>query len=404
MWDMVVTSILIRPFAVQPRRKPATIADRLIPTPSRGGRDAAIDVSGRFETERRKEFDNGRAREEPAERLAAGVTFERPKRVITRNNSPNIAFDRSIDPYRGCEHGCFYCFARPNHVHLGLPAGLDLESRLIAIEGAAELLERELASASYWPATVAFGVNADPYQPIERQYRITRSLLATLQRARHPLSIVTKSNLILRDLDILSAMGRERLVKVFVSVATLDQQVARRMEPRAPTPQKRLEAIEVLNDAGVPAGVVVAPIIPAINDAEIETILTRAYSAGAREASYAVLRLPHELRDVFRERLLAHYPAKLRRAISLIQSMDDDTDGDRPMSGSGAYDWMVKRRFETAARRLGYRETPATLRADLFRKPAPAANEARAHLIAGARHTEPRGWQGRLPDRILGQR
>ena len=240
---------------------------------------------------------------------------------------------------------------------MGLSAGLDFETKLFAKEGAAELLERELASPKYRPAPIAFGANTDPYQPIERQYRITRSLIETLARARHPLTIVTKSNLILRDLDILAPMARDNLVKVFVSVTTLDRGLARQMEPRAPTPQKRLEAIEALNDAGVPAGVMAAPVIPAINDEELETILTRAYSAGAREGSYVVLRLPNELRDMFREWLQVHYPDRLKRAVSLMQSMREGKDYEaqwgRRMAGSGPYAWMIGRRFEMAARRLG---------------------------------------------------
>jgi DNA repair photolyase len=373
-----------RASAVNPRHEPAAIAERILPGERRRGRGAATNVSGRFEIQSREDFDDGWTREEAPEPLATEVTIERPKSVITRNESPDISFDRSINPYRGCEHGCFYCFARPTHAYMGLSAGLDFETRLFAKEGAAALLEHELAAAKYVPAPIAFGTNTDPYQPIERQYRITRSLLETLHRVRHPLSIVTKSNLILRDLDILSDMGRDGLVKVFLSVTTLDRELARKMEPRAPTPQKRLEAIEALNDAGVPAGVMVAPIIPAINDSEIERILARAYAAGAREGGYVVLRLPLEIRDMFREWLQVHYPDKLSRAVSLIQSMhggkDYESQWGRRMAGSGPYAWMIGRRFEMAARRLGYRETKTTLRTDLFRKPTPAANKAEAQL------------------------
>ena len=317
---------------------------------------------------------DGSERDEAPAPPTNGSSFERPKGVITRGASPPIAFDRSIDPYRGCEPGCLYCFARPGHVRMDRPLGIDFDNRPVARDGAAERLERDLGGAGYWPAPIALGANSDPYQPIERRSRVTRSLLEVLLRARHPVSIVTKSDLILRDLDILSAMGRDRLVKVFVSIATLDREVARRMEPQAPAPAKRLEAIEALNDAGAPAGVLIAPILPAINDAEIDPILTRACMAGAREARYAVLRPPPELRGAFRERLLAHYPDRLRRAVSLIQAMVDDEDRyarqDGPGSGSEPYAWMIRRRFETAARRLGYRETPAALRSDLFRKPA----------------------------------
>ena len=367
-----------------PRHSPTAIAERILPAERRRGRGAATNASGRFEVQAREDFDDGWTREEAPEPLATEVTLERPRSIITRNESPDISFDRSINPYRGCEHGCFYCFARPTHAYMGLSAGLDFESRLFAKEGAAALLERELAAAKYTPAPIAFGTNTDPYQPIERQYRITRSLLETLQRVRHPLSIVTKSNLVLRDLDILSEMGRNGLVKVFLSVTTLDRELARKMEPRAPTPQKRLEAIEALNDAGVPAGVMVAPVIPAINDAEIEKILMRAHAAGAREGGYVVLRLPLEIRDMFREWLQVHFPDRLGRAVSLIQSMHGGKDYEakwgRRMAGSGPYAWMIGRRFETAARRLGYRETKTVLRTDLFRKPKPAANEAGAQL------------------------
>ncbi len=367
-----------------PRLSPTAIAERILPAERRRGRGAATNASGRFEVQAREDFDDGWTREEAPEPLATEVTLERPRSIITRNDSPDISFDRSINPYRGCEHGCFYCFARPTHAYMGLSAGLDFESRLFAKEGAAALLERELAAAKYTPAPIAFGTNTDPYQPIERQYRITRSLLETLQRVRHPLSIVTKSNLILRDLDILSEMGRDGLVKVFLSVTTLDRELARKMEPRAPTPQKRLEAIEALTDAGVPAGVMVAPVIPAINDAEIEKILTRAYAAGAREGGYVVLRLPLEIRDMFREWLQVHFPDRLGRAVSLIQSMHGGKDYEakwgRRMAGSGPYAWMIGRRFETAARRLGYRETKTVLRTDLFRKPKPATDGAGAQL------------------------
>ncbi len=371
--------------SADPRHRPAAITERILPGERRRGRGAATNVSGRFEILSREDFDDGWTRDEAPEPLATEVTWEKPKVIITRNQSPDIPFDRSINPYRGCEHGCFYCFARPTHAYLGLSAGLDFESRLFAKEGAAELLERELAAPKYAPATIALGTNTDPYQPIERRYRITRSLIETLRRARHPATIVTKSNLVLRDLDLLTDMARDGLVKVFLSVTTLDRALARKMEPRAPTPQKRLEAIEALNRAGVPAGVMVAPIIPAVNDAEIETILTRAYAAGAREGGYVVLRLPHELRDMFREWLQVHYPDRLKRTVSLMQSMREGKDYEsqwgRRMAGSGPYAWMIGRRFEMAARRLGFSETKRTLRADLFRKPAPAATDAQLSLF-----------------------
>ncbi len=366
------------------RHTPAAIAERLARRELRRGRGAATNASGRFEILAREDFDDGWARDEAPEPLATEVTWEKPKAIITRNDSPDIPFDRSINPYRGCEHGCFYCFARPTHAYMGLSPGLDFESRLFAKRGAAELLEREIATPKYKPDVIAFGTNTDPYQPIERKFRITRSLLEVLQRARHPVSIVTKSNLVLRDLDILSDMARGGLVKVFLSVTTLDRELARKMEPRAPTPERRLEAIEKLNEAGVPAGVMVAPIIPAINDSEIETILTRAFAAGAREGGYVVLRLPLELRDMFREWLQVNFPDRLSRAVSLMQSMRNGKDYEaqwgRRMAGSGPYAWMIGRRFEMAAQRLGLSETKRRLRTDLFRKPAPAASEAGAQL------------------------
>ena len=262
---------------------------------------------------------------------------------------------------------------------MGLSPGLDFESKLFAKPGLAALLERELAKPKYSVAPIALGTNTDPYQPIEREHRITRSVLEVLRRTKHPASIVTKSNLVLRDLDILSDMARDGLVKVFLSVTTLDRSLARKMEPRAPTPGKRIEAIEALADAGVPAGVMVAPVIPAVNDAEIETILTRAYAAGAREAGYVALRLPLELRDMYREWLQTHFPDRLSRSVSLVQSMRGGKDYEaawgRRMAGSGPYAWMIGRRFEMAARRLGFREERRPLRADLFVRPTAAAGE-----------------------------
>src|SRR5271157_1880294 len=222
--------------STDPRHKPAAIAERLALPERRRGRGAATNVSGRFEILARENFDDGWTRDEAPEPLTTEVTWERPRSAITRNESPDIPFDRSINPYRGCEHGCFYCFARPTHAYMGLSAGLDFESKLFAKQGLVLLLERELAAPKYSPAPIAFGTNTDPYQPIEKQCRITSSLIETLQRVRHPLSIVTKSNLILRDLDLLRDMGRDGLVKVFLSVTTLDRELARKMEPRAPTP------------------------------------------------------------------------------------------------------------------------------------------------------------------------
>ncbi len=358
--------------------------DRLVDSDRRRGRGAASNPTGRLEAFQRETIDDGWAPGEAPEPLKTEVTVERPRTIIARNDSPDISFDQSINPYRGCEHGCFYCYARPTHAYHGLSAGLDFESRLFVKDGAAALLERELANPKYKPKVIALGANTDAYQPIERQYRVTRAVLEVLAKARHPVGIVTKSNLVLRDLDLLAPMAADGLVKVFVSLTTVDRALARRMEPRAPTPERQLEAIERLADAGVPVGVMAAPIIPAVNDGEIETILTRAYSAGAREGGYVALRLPLELRESFREWLAVNFPDKLKRAITLTQSMhggkDYESQWGRRMAGSGPYAWMIGRRFEIAAKRLGYRETPLPLRADLFRPPAPVDASAPRQL------------------------
>jgi len=355
------------------RQNGVKLGNELIPPERRRGRGAASNATGRFEPTKREAFDDGWNVDEDAPPFKTEVIHERVRAIITRNQSPDISFDRSINPYRGCEHGCFYCYARPTHAYLGLSPGLDFESKLFVKDGAADLLMRELAAPSYRPATIALGANTDPYQPIERQYRLTRSILEVLAKTDHPVGIVTKSNLVLRDLDILSAMAAKGLAKVYVSVTTLDRDLARKMEPRAPTPARRIEAIEQLARAGVPVGVMTAPIIPAVNDSEIEKILARAHGAGAREAGYVLLRLPLELRDMFREWLAVNFSDRLSHALSLVQSTrggkDYDSQWGKRMAGSGPYAWMIGRRFEIAATRLGYNETPATLRNDLFRPP-----------------------------------
>jgi DNA repair photolyase len=362
----------------------AKFADRLAPSDLRRGRGSASNATGRFEVFTTEDFDDGWDRDELDAPLKTEVTLERPRTIITRNESPDISFDRSINPYRGCEHGCVYCYARPTHTYLGLSAGLDFESKLFVKDGAAALLEKELAAPKYRPRLIALGANTDAYQPIERQYRVTRSILEVLARARHPVGIITKSNLVVRDIDLLAPMAEQGLVKVFVSVTTLDRDVARKMEPRAPTPQRRLEAIERLAAAGIPVGVMAAPIIPAVNDSEIEKILTRAHAAGAREAGYVTLRLPLELREIFREWLAVNFPDKLKHTLSLVQSMhggkDYDSQWGRRMAGSGPYAWMIGRRFEIAAQRLGYLDAPVALRTDLFQPPKLAAEAAPRQL------------------------
>ncbi len=340
----------------------------------RRGRGAQSNLSGRFELHTRIPVDDGWGEDETPPRLATSVTLERAKTIITRNNSPDISFDRSINPYRGCEHGCIYCFARPTHAYMGLSPGLDFETKLFAKVDAASLLEQELAAKNYQPRTIAIGTNTDPYQPIERQHRVMRQVLEVLARTNHPVGIVTKSSLVLRDLDLLAPMAAKGLVKVALSVTSLDPVLARRMEPRASTPEKRLATLKTLADAGVPTCVMVAPVIPALNDAEIETILARAQSIGVREAGYVMLRLPLELSDLFSEWLLAHYPSKYRHILSLIRSTRDgkiynSTFGKR-MTGSGPYAWMIGRRFEAAAAKFGFAKTKVKLRHDLFTPPA----------------------------------
>src|SRR6187402_2535020 len=271
----------------------------------RRGRGAQSNDSGRFEAEARTAFDDGWQSLDDLPPFKTTVSLDTSRKVITRNDSPDIGFDRSINPYRGCEHGCVYCFARPTHAFLGLSPGLDFESKLLIKPDAPELLEKELAASGYEPRMIAIGTNTDPYQPIERKYKIMRGILEVLDRAGHPVGIVTKSALVTRDIDILARMARRNLVKVALSVTSLDPKLARTMEPRAATPAKRLEAIRLLSEAGVPASVMVAPVIPAINDAEIERILDAAAAAGAKEAGYVLLRLPLEVRDLFREWVMA---------------------------------------------------------------------------------------------------
>ncbi len=340
----------------------------------RNGRGAASNASGRFEPQQRQVFDDGWGALEALEPLRTEITVERAKSIITRNESPDISFDRSINPYRGCEHGCVYCFARPTHAYMGLSPGLDFETRLFVKDGAAELLEREISAPNYVPKTIAIGTNTDPYQPIERQHRIMRQVLEVLSKANHPVGIVTKSALVTRDIDLLSSMAERGLVKVALSVTTLDRKLARTMEPRAATPERRLEALQLLSEAGVPTCVMVAPIIPAVNDAEIETILTRAHAMGAREAGYVMLRLPLEVEEIFGEWMVQHFPDRYRHVMTLVRSMRGgkayDPAWGKRMTGTGPYSWMIGRRFEVATQRIGYNKTRLKLRTDLFRKPA----------------------------------
>jgi DNA repair photolyase len=339
----------------------------------RRGRGTVSNLSGRFEREVREAVDDGWESGAELPPFRTEVTVERPRTIITRNESPDISFDRSINPYRGCEHGCVYCFARPTHAYMGLSPGLDFESKLFVKAGAAQLLERELSAAGYAPRTIAIGTNTDPYQPIEREQRAMRQVLEVLARAHHPVGIVTKSALVTRDIDILAPMAAKGLAKVALSVTSLDPRIARTMEPRASAPRRRLEALRQLSEAGIPTTVMVAPVIPVVTDHEIERILEAGWEAGAREAGYILLRLPLEVRDLFREWLLEHHPDKLRHVLSLIRSArrgkDYDARWGERMTGDGPYAWMIGRRFEIAAERLGFNRKRQTLRKDLFVPP-----------------------------------
>ncbi len=364
------------PMSISARVAPADplahVGHRIDPE-RRRGRGATINPGGRYEAEQRVAEDDGWGSLGDLPPFKTEVAYEKARTIITRNDSPDISFDRSINPYRGCEHGCVYCFARPTHAYLGLSPGLDFESKLTAKPDAAQLLEKELSSPSYQPRTIAIGTNTDPYQPIEKKLRIMRQVLEVLAKFNHPVGIVTKSALVQRDIDILAPMAEKGLVKVALSVTTLDPKVARGMEPRAASPSKRLETIRKLSEAGIPVSVLVAPIIPAINEHEIERILDAAKAAGAEAAGYVLLRLPLEVRDIVQEWLLTHHPDKFRHVMSLIRSTrggkDYDSQWGQRMVGSGPYAWMVGRRFEMAAERIGFNAAKRRLRMDLFVKP-----------------------------------
>ncbi len=341
------------------------------------GRAAGLNMRGRFEKEAREAIDDGWGSLDDLPPLKTEVQVEAARRIITRNESPDISFDRSINPYRGCEHGCIYCFARPTHAYMGLSPGLDFETKLFAKPNAAELLARELSAPGYKVKTIAIGTNTDPYQPIERRMRVMREVLEVLQRARHPVGIVTKSALILRDMDILSEMAADGLVKVALSVTTLDRKLARALEPRAATPPRRLEAVRALSEAGIPTSVMLAPVIPALNDEEIERILEAAQDHGAREAGYILLRLPMEVSPLFRDWLLRNYPDRYRRVMSVLKSMrggkDYDAEWGKRMRGEGPYAMQIGKRFELAAKRLGLNHRRKRLRTDLFIPPLKSA-------------------------------
>lgn len=381
MEPTMINLSLARQAAFQPANT-ADIADAMlnesglrIEIDRRRGRAAGLNPAGRFEPQERESFDDGWQTLESLAPFRTEVQVEKPRTIITRNDSPDIPFDRSVNPYRGCEHGCIYCFARPSHGFMGLSAGIDFEAKLFAKPDAARLLERELSRPGYKPRTIAIGTNTDPYQPIEKEWRIMRQILEVLNAANHPVSIVTKSALVMRDIDILASMAARGLAKVALSVTSMDRRLARSMEPRASTPTRRLEAIKALSEAGVPVGLMVAPVIPALNDHEIERILDAGAAAGAREAGYILLRLPLEVSPLFRDWLLRNYPDRYRHVMSLIRSMrggkDYDAEFGKRMKGAGPYAWQISRRFDLAAKRLGLSKGRSIhLNTDLFVPPS----------------------------------
>jgi DNA repair photolyase len=345
---------------------------------ARRGRGALTNASGRYEADRRLLVDDGWDNlDAPPSPLRTSVQVDATRTIIARNSSPDIGFDRSINPYRGCEHGCVYCFARPTHAYLGLSPGLDFESRLFAKPDAPALLEKALRAPQYACRPMAMGTNTDPYQPVEREYRITRGVLEVLARFNHPVSIVTKSALILRDIDILAPMAARGLARVALSITTLDHRLARKMEPRAATPQRRVAALKALSEAGIPTAVMFAPAIPGLNDQELEAVLAAAHDAGAREAGYIMLRLPIEVKDLFREWLGDAVPGQAAKVMHLVRAMRGGKDYDPTwgvrMHGTGPLADLMAERFRIACRRLGLNETARTAALDCgqFRAPPP---------------------------------
>jgi DNA repair photolyase len=348
----------------------------LVPAPLKG-RGAALNPKSRFDRLGFEPFDDGwgsfEAAEEEDGRPKTEVSADKSRTIIARNQSPDIPFEQSINPYRGCEHGCIYCYARPSHAFLGLSPGLDFETKLFAKHDAASLLERELAKPTYRCSPIALGANTDPYQSIERRLRLTRGVVEVLARASHPLTIVTKSAAVLRDLDLLSSMAERELVSVAVSITTLDASLARRLEPRAAAPHRRLDALRALADAGVPTVVMVAPIIPGLTDGEIERIMEAAAARGAWRASYTLLRMPHEIKELFRNWLIHHEPLKADRVIALHRQcrggrLNDARFGHR-MRGQGAYAALIGQRFRLARKRFRLDRALPALRADRFEPP-----------------------------------
>ncbi len=341
------------------------------------GRGVSSNVPGRFDSLTVEQWHDGWYEDEIVENISETVLPDRARSVITSNNSPDVGFDVSINPYRGCSHGCIYCFARPTHAYLGLSPGLDFETKLFYKADAASILEAELAKPRYVCKTIALGINTDGYQPLEKRLQVTRGILSVLARCRHPVTIVTKSALILRDIDLLVDLAKDQLVSVMLSVTSLSGEIKRTLEPRTASPQARLRVIQQLTEAGIPVGVLVAPVIPAITDHEMEDILSAARDAGAARAGYVLLRLPHELKILFRDWLAEHYPDRAKHVMSLINQASGGKDYDSQfgtrMRGTGPYAELLRTRFELAKRKLGFAAANERyeLNTKLFKAPKP---------------------------------
>lgn len=363
--------------------RPHRPAEDRPPLPEKG-RGARSNVSGRYENEKRESVDDGwthdiQCGDDDLPPLRTEVTLETPRKIVTFNKSPYVGFDRSINPYRGCEHGCIYCFARPTHAYMGLSPGLDFETRLFAKPSAPKLLEKELADKNYKPRTIAMGTNTDPYQPIERKFQIMRGILAVFSKFNHPVTILTKAHLITRDIDLLAPMAEKNLTRTMVSITTQDKKLARSMEPRASAPAKRFDAIKALADAGVPVGIMTGPMIPGLNDDEMETIMEKAADLGARFSAFTVLRLPLEVSPLFQEWLEAFAPTRAKRIMGHIRDMNGGRDYDphwsRGREIKTPYARLIGQRNAKARHRLGFDRERAPLDLSQFRVPAAVSGQ-----------------------------
>ncbi len=350
-----------------------------IPPVPRKGRGAVSNPDGRYEALTRTKEDDGWFIEEAQETLATTLTPDRTRNIIAHNESPDVPFDQSINPYRGCEHGCVYCYARPTHAYLGLSPGLDFETRIFYKTDVKEALRKELSRRGYHCSPIALGANTDPYQPIERKLKITRQILEVLNELNHPLQVITKSALVGRDIDILASMAQRNLVQVMVSVTTLDSSMSRYLEPRATAPLRRVEALRGLSRVGIPTGVLIAPVIPVITEPEIEKVLKLCHEAGAESAGYVVLRLPREVKELFQEWLDHHEPLKAKKVMSIVKQMhggkDYDSSFGQRMRGKGAIADLIAQRFDLACRRLGLNRNYRELDCSLFMLPSHAGDQ-----------------------------